>query len=70
MFLQECVRSHLLNLSDVYSVWLPTGPEKKSMKTIDVRHDMDLRETFSTALGNMKPDEHQEMPGVDAPWYA
>ena len=46
-----------------------TGPEKTSTQKIDVRHDMDLRKTFAAALGNMQPDEHQEMPGVDAPWY-
>jgi hypothetical protein len=46
-----------------------SGPEKKSIQTIDVRHDLDLRKTFASALGSMKPDEHQEMPGVDAPWY-
>ena len=44
------------------------GPEKQSLQKIDVRHDMDLRTTFAAALGDMKPNQHEEMPGVDAPW--
>ena len=44
-------------------------PEKPSIPSLNVKQTMDLRKTFRKALGNMKPDEHQEMPGIDAPWY-
>ena len=45
------------------------GPEKKSTQSMDVRQHINLRSTFASALGNMKPSDHPEMPGVDAPWY-
>ncbi|TKA71387.1 hypothetical protein B0A55_04023 [Friedmanniomyces simplex] len=44
-------------------------PEKKSTPSMDVRQQLDLRSEFSVVLENMQPHEHEEMPGVDAPWY-
>ncbi len=38
------------------------------MATIDIRPSLDLRQEYAAVLGDMKPDEHQEVPGVDAPW--
>lgn len=45
------------------------GPEKKSTESIDVRPKIDLRKAFSPVLDNVKPMDHEEMPGTDAPWY-
>ncbi|KAK5170269.1 uncharacterized protein LTR77_004855 [Saxophila tyrrhenica] len=44
-------------------------PERKSTKTLDIQSTIDLRKEYAAVLGNKRPDEHQEMPGVDAPWY-
>ena len=55
--------------NEVLNVIEMTGPERDLLKKIDVRHDIDLQKTFEAALGNMRPEEHEEMPGVDAPWY-
>ncbi|KAK0938903.1 hypothetical protein LTR29_009514 [Friedmanniomyces endolithicus] len=45
-------------------------PEKESTPSIDIRQRLDLRKEFSAVLMNKQPHEHEEMPGVDAPWYA
>ena len=45
------------------------GPEKPNKAILDVQQSLDLRKTFKAALGDSKPDEHEEMPSVDAPWY-
>lgn len=47
---------------------LTEGPEPQNVRKMDVAQTMDLRSTFQKALRDMRPDEHQEMPGVDAPW--
>ncbi|KAK5687017.1 hypothetical protein LTS10_001154 [Elasticomyces elasticus] len=44
-------------------------PEKTSTPSIDVRPRLDLQHEFGAVLSDKKPHEHQEMPGVDAPWY-
>ncbi|TKA33380.1 hypothetical protein B0A54_14076 [Friedmanniomyces endolithicus] len=44
-------------------------PEKESTPSIDIRQRLDLRKEFSAVLMNKQPHEHEEMPGVDAPWY-
>ena len=58
----------IVQLSQSLTSTLIVGPEKKSTQSPDVGQNMDLRCTFASALGNLKPEEHQEMPGVDAPW--
>ncbi|KAK1044794.1 hypothetical protein LTR33_015268, partial [Friedmanniomyces endolithicus] len=44
-------------------------PEKESTPRIDIRQRLDLRKEFSAVLRDKQPHEHEEMPGVDAPWY-
>jgi len=45
-------------------------PEKISTPSIDVRQRLEFRKEFSAVLHNKQPQEHEVMPGVDAPWYA
>ena len=49
--------------------FVATEPEKKTTQSMDIGREIDLRTTYASALGNMKPSEHPEMPAVDAPWY-
>lgn len=34
-----------------------------------VKQHMDLQDTFGAALQGRSPEDHPEMPGIDAPWY-
>ena len=43
-------------------------PEKITVPALDVRQRLDLQTEYSVALQGKEPHEHQEMPGVDAPW--
>jgi len=43
-------------------------PEKASLPSLDVRQTLDLQDEFAAVLRNREPHEHEEMPGVDAPW--
>ena len=45
-----------------------SGPERSTTPAIDLQPSVDLRREYAAVLGNTRPHEHQEMPGVDAPW--
>ncbi|KAK3696075.1 hypothetical protein LTR37_018156 [Vermiconidia calcicola] len=55
----------LLEVSMLYKRVILTGCALRAF----VRSKMDLRKTYAAALGSLRPGEHPEMPGVDAPWY-
>lgn len=38
------------------------------MPSLDEQQHIDLREAYKAALEDMKPGEHEEMPGIDTPW--
>ncbi|GME26321.1 Acyl-CoA thioesterase [Neofusicoccum parvum] len=37
--------------------------------SVDCQEQVDLRELYKVALGDKRPDEWPEAPGVDSPWY-
>ncbi|KAK4555025.1 hypothetical protein LTR86_007791 [Recurvomyces mirabilis] len=43
--------------------------EKPGQPSLDIRQHLDLEKEYATVLKGKKPSEHEEMPGVDAPWY-
>lgn len=45
-----------------------TGPEKASIPQISAKQHMDLQSQFGVALQGKRPNDHPEMPGIDAPW--
>lgn len=46
------------------------GPEKTSIPQISAKQHIDLQSTFEVALQGKRPEDHPEMPGIDAPWSA
>ncbi len=38
------------------------------MRSLDVSPRMDLHNQYASVLQGKRPEQHQEMPGVDAPW--
>jgi acyl-CoA thioesterase len=42
--------------------------EKASSPSLDARQRVDFQKEYGLVLKGKKPMDHEEMPGVDAPW--
>lgn len=45
-------------------------PEKPNAPSLDQQQRVDLRREYAAVLEGLRPEEHEEMPGIDTPWYA
>ena len=45
-------------------------PEKPNAPSLDQQQQIDLRREYAAVLEGLRPEEHEEMPGIDTPWYA
>ncbi|KAF4313069.1 Acyl-CoA thioesterase [Botryosphaeria dothidea] len=43
--------------------------KKEGDASTDCQEQMDLKEAYKVALGDKRPDDWPEAPGVDSPWY-
>jgi len=44
-------------------------PEKPNAPSLDQQQQIDLRREYAAVLEGLRPEEHEEMPGIDTPWY-